>query len=342
MTLFNDVFTGDAFQFLSLTEGVMNMPYVESELGSMSLFEAGEGVETDMVMIDELDGAIQVLTTRERGAPPERALKEGKAKSRAIKIPHLQFEDRIPAASLFGKRKFGQNVQESVAEKINDRYQRMMNMQIVPTYEVHRLNALRGILLDSDGTSVIHNYFTFFEKTQISVAIPFSVATTPMRETVVGLARRVEDELAGIPFTGLVALCGRTFFDALTKHPTVRDTYLNQEAAQGDVLRKDLRKTGFMFGGVLWKEYRGMRGLANGLGMIPDAEALLVPTGVDGMLRTYYAPGDFLETVGTLGQQFYAKVAPDWKYNRWVDQLMETNPLFINCRPRAVIKLTMS
>jgi hypothetical protein len=97
-----------------------------------------------------------------------------------------------------------------------------------------------------------------------------------------------------------------------------------------------------MFGGVLWKEYRGMRGLPSNLGVVPDAEALLVPLGVEGMLRTYYAPGDFIESVNSLGQRFYAKVAPDWKYNRWVDQLMETNPLFINCRPRAVIKLTKS
>ncbi len=342
MTLFNDVFSGDAFQFVSLTEGVMNMPYIESELGSMGLYGAGEGVETDTVVIDEQDGVLQVLTTREREAPPERAAKRPNMKSRAISIPHLQFEDRVMAASLFGKRKFGQNVQQSVAEKINDRYQLMMNNQIAPTYEVYRLNALRGILLDSNGTTVIHNYFTFFEKTQIAVNFVLSTATTPMRETVVAAMRQIEDELAGVPFTGATCLCGRTFFDALTKHATVRDTYLNQEASQGDVLRRDLRKTGFMFGGVLFKEYRGMRGLSNGLGQIADAEAIMYPEGVAGMFRTYYAPGGFLESVNTLGQQFYAKVAPDWKYNRWVDQMIETNPLFINCRPRAVLKITMS
>jgi len=341
--LFNDVFSDDAFGFVSLTEGVQNLPYTESMLGNMGLFSAmEEGIETDVVVIDEADGQLQILADRPRGTPPERMYKDSKKKSRAIKVPHLQFEDRIAAASLLGKRAFGQNVLESVAGKINGTFQNMLNTVVAPTQEVHRLNALRGVLLDSDGTTTIHDYFSIFNVGQQSVNFALSAATTPVREVAVGAVRRIEDTLGGVGFTGVVALCGRSFFDALTKHSSVRDTYLNQESSQGDILRSDLRKTGFMFGGILWLEYRGIRGLPNNLGDIPDAEAIMFPEGVSGMFRTYFAPADFLEAVETLGQPIYAKVAPDWKYNRWVDQLIETNPLYVNTRPRAVLKVTMS
>lgn len=342
MTLFNDVFGDDAFGFVSLTEGVQNLPYIESQLGRMGLFGAGEGIETDVVVIDEANGQLQILTDKPRGSAPERMYKDTKKKSRAVKVPHMQFEDRITAASLLGKRAFGQNVLESVAGKINGTFQNMLGTVVEPTKEVHRLNALRGILLDSDGSTVIHDYFQTFEVTQITVDLQLSNATTNMREECTDATRQIEDYLGGVPFQSVTALCGREFFDDFIAHPRVRDTYLNQEASEGNILRADLRKEGFMFGGIRWMEYRGMRGLPNNLGQVADDEAIMFPEGVSGMFRTYYAPADFLEAVDTLGQPMYAKVAPDWKYNRWVDQMIETNPLYINTRPRAVLRITKS
>ncbi len=340
MTLFNDVFADDAFGFASLSQAVQNLPYVESRLGQLGLFSAfEEGVDTNTVIIDETEGELKILTSRERGAPPERALKEKKAKAHAVVIPHYQVEDQVQASALLGKRQPGENVLQSVARKINERYTMLLNNQVAPTLETHRLNALRGILLDGDGTTVIQNFFTLFGVTQQTVNFPLSVATTPVRETVVGATRLIEDTLGGVPFSGVRYICGRTFFDAFTKHPAVRDTYIYQEGQQ---LRADLRKSGFEFGGAMFEEYRGMRGLANNLGQVADNEAIAFPEGVSGMFRTYYAPSTFLEGVNEIGQPMYAKVAPDMKYNRWVDQLIETNPLHINTRPKAVLKITMT
>ena len=107
---FADVFTQDAFSFVSLTEAVNNLPYVESRLGQLGLFDFEEGTETDSVMIDMQDGQIQILESRPRGADPQKNKKEPKANSRAVKIPHFEFEDRLQAASLLGKRKPGTNL----------------------------------------------------------------------------------------------------------------------------------------------------------------------------------------------------------------------------------------
>lgn len=345
MTLFNDVFTQDAFGFVSLTAAVQELPYIESRLGDLALFDGiVEGVETDTVVIDISEGQIQIMTTRERGAPPERAKKNLKNTSRAVLIPHLQAEDRVKASSLFGKRKVGTNVLESVADKVNERFTWMMSNMLAPTREIHRLNALRGILLDGDG-SVIENFFTLFGVSQQVFNYPLGTPTTPIRETTHQAMRLIRNTLRGVPFTGIRAICGENFFDNFVQHPTVRDTFLNWEAASE--LRQNLAATDkpvpFPFAGVTWEEYRGMDNLATAdLGKVDDDEAIMFPVGVPGMYRTYYAPADFIETVGTLGQPFYAKVAPDFKYNEHIDQLVESNPLFINTRPRAVLKITQT
>jgi len=339
MSLFHDVFSQDAFGFVSLSAAVNKLPFVEQRLGELNVFNFVEGVETSTVVIDRTEGQLQIMGTRPRGAPPQEALKDKKASSLSVVIPHLQVEDRVMASSMLGKRKPGMDVMETVAAKVNDRFQWMLQHMLAPTLEVHRLNALRGILLDSDGTTVIQNFFTLFGESQQTHNFALSSATTKVREETMAAIRKIEDYLDGIPYSGVRAICGRDFFDALISHPLVRDTFIYQE---GQELRRDLRKTGFAFGGVVWEEYRGMRNLSNNLGQVDDDEAIMFPEGVSGMYRTYYAPADFMETVNELGQPLYARIAPDWKYNRWVDQLIESNPLFINTRPRAVLKITKS
>lgn len=332
-----DVFSQDAFNLISMTRALENLPYQEMRLGAMGLFDTGEGVESDTVVVDETDGILQVLANRPRGSEPERAKKDPKAKSHAITVPHFQFEDRILAASLFGKRQPGETFMQAVTRKVNDR-QTWMRGQIEVTHEIHRLNALKGILLDSDG-STIHNFFTIFNVAQQSHDFVLSNATTKVRSETVEAKRKIESALGGVPYMEVRAICGKNFFDDFIEHPFVRDTYIQQEAR---TLRDDIRYTGFTFGGVVWEEYRGMSNFANDIGIVDEDEAVMFPVGVPGMYRQYNAPGDFVETVNTLGLPMYSKVAPDLKYNRWVDLLAETNPLFLNTRPRAVLKITKS
>lgn len=332
-----DVFNQDAFSMINLTLALQKLPYQERQLGTLGIFDYVEGVETGSVLIDELQGQLQILTSRPRGSDPERAHKEIKAKARSVAIPHFQFEDRIEAASLFGKRQPGEATLQSVVRKVNDR-QMYMRDQVETTNEVHRLNALRGILLDSDG-STIQDFFALFGVSQIVSNYALTSPTLDVRGTIVKNIRQIELELGGVPYTGITAICGKNFFDNLTSHPNVKQTY---QLAEANILREDLRKTGWTFGGVTWLEYRGMRNFAGDLAKVNDDEAIMFPTGVSRMLRTYHAPADFLETVGTVGMPMYAKASPDLKYNRWVDLLVETNPLFINTRPRAVLRITQS
>ena len=69
-------------------------------------------------------------------------------------------------------------------------------------------------------------------------------------------------------------------------------------------------------------------------------EAYLYPTGAD-IFKTWFAPADFVETVNTIGLPRYAKQKV-MDFEKGVIIHTQSNPLPINLRPRAVIKLTMS
>ena len=114
-------------------------------------------------------------------------------------------------------------------------------------------------------------------------------------------------------------------------HPFVRETYLNYQAAAD--LRGDTRQQ-FTFGGVTWVRYRGTSAVN-----ITDAEAYAVPMGVSGMFLTRFAPANYIETVNTIGLPYYAK-SEKIPMDKGIRMEGQTNPLNINTRPAAVVKLT--
>lgn len=335
MVAFANFFSQEPFDMMSVTQALMLMPFQENSLGQMGLFDT-ENVETTVISIDEEEGQLQILSTRPRGAPPERPKSPTKRKARLLEIPHMEIEARVQASEIQNDRATGTINLESATAKINKKLA-WLRQQHENTMEVHRLNALRGILLDADA-STIFNYFTEFNKTQITVNFDFGTSSTDVRNVVVDAKRKSEDALGDASLTGFAGLCGRTWFDQFVAHDTVKDSYRYQQGIQN---RTDLR-AGFSFAEVDWQEYKGFRNLAGGIGTIADNEALLIPTGVAEMYKKYNAPADFMETVNLMGSDMTAKVAPDLKYNKFVDCLLEANPLHVNKRPNTVIKLTLT
>lgn len=335
MPLLSNFFTNEPFDMMSLTESLNKLPITEDMIGRMGLF-VGRGESTDIVEIDEEDGVLKINQSRERGSEAGRAKVKNKRKARLLKVPHFEEEDRITASELQGVRATGEiNLINAVAE-VNDRLNSLkQNME--HTWEVHRLNSLKGILLDADST-VLFDYFSEFEVSQDTVNFDFSTASEDIRNIAIQTVRNIEDNLGGVPHRGATALVGRDFFDALVGHPEVKETFKRQSETTN---RADLR-SGFLFGDVMWTEYRGFRGLTPDVGTIADAEGFMLPLGVPGMFRIVWAPGDFLETVNQIGQPMIAKTAPDLKYNKFVDVLVESNSLYLNTRPNAVIKLTLT
>lgn len=331
-----EVFKSDAFSMVSLTQAIEKIPHRPTRIADLGLFRSS-GITTTTAVIEEKSGQLTLIETSPRGAPGS-SLGGTQRTGRSFLVPHLQRESRITADQVQGVRAFGsEDAVQAVQAIVNERLITLRAMHDV-TLEYHRIGALKGIILDSDGATTVYNLFTEFGIAQQTAAIAFSNAATDVRARCIAIERLIETELGAEPVRQYRAFCGDTFFDTLIAHAKVRDAFQYQESA---VLRSGLttlRTGGFAFGDILWENYRGSVG---GVGFVPATEAYVFPEGPD-IYRTFNAPADFVETVNTVGLPIYAKIAADPQFNRYVDLHSQSNPLCLCTRPRAVVKVTMS
>jgi hypothetical protein len=202
------------------------------------------------------------------------------------------------------------------------------------TIEYQRIGAVKGQVLDADG-SVLLDLFTTFGVTQQEAIVQFGNDTAKILPKVTDAIRLSEDHLGGVPVSGYMALTGRGFWNAMMGNAEIRQTYLNWSS--NEVLRRDNR-AGFLWGDVNWSEYRGKVGNAS---FVEDNFAYLVPLGVSDLFITRFAPADYVETVNTVGLPYYAKTEP-MKFGKGVEIESQSNPINLCTRPRAVIKLKLS
>lgn len=331
-----DVFNNDAFSVRSLTAAILKAPYQPGRLGQLKLF-AESGITTTTAQVEEQDGQLSLIPTSPRGGPAD-TLGNSKRTMRAFNVPHLARESTIIADQVQGIRAFAsENELQTVQQLVDQRLATLRAMHEV-TLEHLRIGALKGLIVDADGSTPIYNLFTEFGVSQQTHPFNFASSSLDVRGECIAVLREIEDELGGSTYTNARAFCSATFFDALVGHANVKQAFKYQE---GQVLREDLRR-GFTFGGITFEEYRGKVG---NIDFIPDDEAYCFPEGaqtVKGPLfQTWFAPADFEETVNTIGLPVYAKQARDPEFQRWVKLHSQSNPLPICLRPRAVVKLTI-
>lgn len=326
-----DVFKGDAFSFTKLVDTINKIPYAPTRLGSMGLFE-DVPVSTLTVAIESQDGVLTLVPTAARGVPgpvknPERR------KLRQFATVHLPQRVSIMADEVQGLRAYGSETEETLASNLLNQKVAIPRRDLDITHEFQRMGALKGVVLDADG-STIYDYRSEFGVSASTATWALGTSTTKVLQLAIALKRQIEDTLGGIMMSGVEVLCSAEFFDAFTSHPAVIEAYKFQ---MSQFLRSDNRD-GFEFGGITWSEYRGSIG---GTRFIGANKAYAVPKGVPGLFKTYFSPAPYMETVNTLGLPFYMKMqAADW--NVGVDVQMQSNPLHMCTRPDAIVELTAS
>ncbi len=330
-----DIFTSDAFSMVSLTDAINKMPYVPGKIGRLGLFRE-QGVATTSILIEEREGSLTLVETTARGAPAVQNT-TGKRKARSLTVPHIALEDTILADEVQNLRAFGsENDLAGVQQVVNDRLAEMA-VKIDATLEHLRIGAIKGQILDADGSTVLYDLFTEFGVSQ-HAEIDFDLdAATPAAGAVKKkchmVKRKIEDELGATPYEHIHALCGSAFFDDLITHPEVTEAY--NRHLDGLFLRQGQARGSFEYAGIVFEEYRGKVGSVD---FTDTNKAYFFPVGVPGLFRQYNAPADFVETVNTIGLPRYAKQAVDTQFQRWVTLHVQSNPLPICTRPRVLIR----
>lgn len=329
-----DIFNGDAFGAVSLTNAINTSP--EGQRSSTfvdSLFES-EGVSTTTIYIEREHDGLVLVPDAARGAPGH-VIGGSRRNVIPFQTRHLPARSKILADEVQNVRAFGTESElETVMGLVGKRLLKMRS-SLEQTIRFQRYGAISGQLLDADGQKVLLNLFTAFGLQQQTHSMALSSDATKVLTKIIEAKRKAEDAVAdsGI-INGWVALCGRGFYDSITGHKSTTEAF--DRFQDGQFLRTDTRATGFQFGGVEWLEDSSKIGNVSFIG---NNDAYLIPRGVAELLVTKFAPADYMETVNTLGQAFYASQEP-LPHNKGIDLEAQSNPISLCTRPRAIIKLT--
>lgn len=327
-----NVFTGNAFSMVGLTQAINKVPYLPARLDALGIFQS-EGITTTSVEVEEMEGRLALIPARNRRGPSNRnqALKR---KMRMFKVPHLPLDDHIAPEDVQDVKGFGTNELMGQSELIAQRMRQMVaNHQA--TLEYHRIGAVKGVILDADGTSVIYDLFDEFDIDQTEIEFALNDAEAQIGKTCDDVLDAIEGALGAAPYMKVQALCGKTFFQNLTEHPQIAETFKYQ---QSQMLRADTRFGGFEYKGITFEQYRGKVG---DISFVDDDEAHFFPVGAPGLFRRWNAPGNFNGAVNTIGQPLYARIKERENEDGW-NLLTEANPLHLCTIPASLIKGTIA
>lgn len=327
----------NAFSMASLTAAINILPNNYGKVGAMNLMPT-TGVRTRTIMVEEKNGVLNLITSKPPGSAGSQN-KGGKRVVRSFVVPHLPLDDTLLPDEYEGVRAFGsENELAPYVQIMNGKLQSMKNKHAI-TLEHLRMGALKGVILDGDG-SVLYNLYDEFGITAKSIAFALGTGTTKVRTKCLQVSRHIEENLKGEVMNGIKVLCSADFFEKLIEHDNVKEAYANYAEAE-DRLGGDPRK-GFKFGGLIFEEYVGNAPDAEGTNrkFIADGEAHAFPIGTGETFKTYFSPADFVETANTIGLEFYAKQELG-KFGRGIDLHTQSNPLPMCHRPGVLVKLTI-
>lgn len=326
-----DIFNRPEFGVVSLSGMIETLPYVPTLLGSLNLFDPMP-VRTRNVMFERRADGMRLIPTSADGAPPE--VLEAEDRDLVImRTTRLAKRFTLYAYELDGIRAFGSETELMSVQAEYQRRAARIKRDMSLTHEYHRLGALQGVLLDSDGVTVIKNYYEEFELTPPpAVTLDFRPTASGLRKQISNIKRDIIRKSGGaIGLTAQIhALIGDAAFDALISHPEVERTYLNYQAA-AELRNGTPIYESFTFGGVTWHNYRGTDD-GTTIAIAPNAVRFF-PVGAPDVFVKAMAPYEALDYIGTAGQDTYMINVPDRDRNQWTKGEIYSYPLYVCQRP---------
>ena len=339
-----DVFNNDAFAAASMTAAMNLVPNRYGRINELGLFPA-EGIATTTVAIAIQNGVLNLLPMRQRGAPPSLGAPE-RGTLRPFIVPHIPHDDAVLATDV--QNRIALNPAgglDTVIALVNRKLFSMRNKHAV-TLEHMRNGALRGLILDYDG-SVVIDLFAEFGVTPKVVDFALGTAGTDIAAKCREVLGHIEDNLQGDTMTGVHALASPEWFAKLIGHAKVTEAYKYYASAQNP-LRDDVRRA-FPFAGITFEEYRGSATKLNEdktttpQRFVPAGDVRFFPVGTTDTFATYFAPPDFVDLANVapgIDEEAQVFVAPleRMRFGKGVEIHSESNPLPMVKRPAVLVR----
>jgi len=327
-----NLFDSDIFQNVELTASINRAQYKPRKLAELGLFEEA-GIATTNVVVEREGQSLDLVPAKERGAPGE-VVRADKREGVRFAATHLPTVATILADEVTNVRAYGSaDEHQALDVVVNERLAKMAR-RLDTTNEWQRLGAIRGKIMDADGVTVLVDLHAAFGIIPQTLSFDLDSTATNVRMKCLDTIEMIEDALGEVLFDGVSVLCGQTFWRKLISHPSVEEAFRYQESQR---LRADGREDLF-FGDITFTRYRGGAGPTP---FVPKAAAFALPRGVDGMFISRYAPADTVDAANTLGLPMYSS-AEMLDHGKGVSLLAQSNPVHLNCRPEAVIELSVA
>lgn len=317
---FPNVLSENAFSMTTLTDRVSKLPAVNVQLASF--FEISN-VNTESVQVDIESGTVVVLETVARGSLPTHVTGQRSRTARTIGSVKVGTMVELTASDINSIRQFGEeSLTETFESVLNPRLEDASgNLDV--THENLRAGAFRGVVLDSDGTTVLVNLYTLFGLTPPAVIyldLESIADLGELRTHFDAVKNSIRDAAGKAPITGFVAVAGRGAYQTIVNHPVVRDAY---DRWQDGAWKRDANSGGFLFQGIEFIEYLGSA--------IDDDEILFAPK-LRGLFRTIFTTPDEPELAGTLGRSTYVIPQPQESTKSWSAEV-SSFPIHYSTRP---------
>lgn len=343
--IIRDVLATKPFQTADLSTAVNDVElYVPHQVGMLNLFRE-EPLFTDVAYIEGREGKLSLIPTSERGGASTQATRN-RRNIRTVQTYRLSEEAQIQASELFRVTQFGQIASPQNLAVLRNQYLAQMSDAMNFTDEHMDLNALKGDVLDADGSSLT-NLFTLFGVTQeTEVAFDLTSSTAGLLAKKIAAVKRtmygnLERDSGRV--NHIRALCSPEFFDDLLAN---RDVLAWAGVSPNSDHFQRSRVYGvFEWQGMIFEEYRLGTGAtaaaaANGNAgvFIAADKCIMFPVGPPIYVK-YHSPGEFFGALdGTPGLPRYARAAADPKWDEYVELKLQSYPLPICLRPKVLMK----
>lgn len=325
--------SNSTFGIRPMTESINKLPTSPTIIRSLGLFKP-EYHTTTYVTVESKNGVLSLVSAVPRGTPGA-PVSGDRGDPQTFNMLHLPKNDVVRADDVQNVRAFGSdNKAETVAEKVNGKLLGMKS-DIEYTREHLMLGALKGKILDADG-STIEDLYTRFGLTRKVFTWQLSAATTEVGKQIDQAKTFLGKKRMGESISGWYVLASEEYMEKFVYHESMKRIYERyQEAA---LYRGESTNVSVVHKGVTFIQYDHVFPSGE---KIPDGEAIMLPKGTRKTFKENFAPGDMNETVNTKAKPYYAS-REKLQHGKGWDLHAQSNPLPLVLRPELLATIKLS
>ncbi len=332
---------------VQLTTQVNRIPNLYGLINDLDVFPSFGSIST-IVEVRREEFTLSILPARERGAPASLAERK-RGDALFFEVPHFPHDDVIRPADLqnmlmqVGNTLQPKNLEVEVAKRL-----RQIRNKHAITREWLRMSALKGQIVDGDGT-LLYDLYDAFGFTKVTIYFDLANANADIVGACQQLFQQIATNLRGEVMSHVRVICDPSFFSKLIEHPKVNKYWLNWEAA-GRVANLSRKKEGgqfgrrFIFQQIEFMDYYGFasakrNGVLTSLPFVDAGKGHAYPVDTMDTFGTFDAPPEDIRFTNEPGQEIF--ISPKiLDHGAGVEFHTQSNPLPLCKRPEVLVEVS--